>query len=85
MGSDLEVRLLAIEIGQDVVVITGLNGDFRYARKFTCNPPPVPKMRGGIFILIDLMELLNNWEQKKPLLLLILHNGSNHYDSTISL
>ena len=62
-----------------MVVITRLNGDFRYA---CCNPPPVTEMRGGIFIPIDLMELLNDWEQKKPL---ILYNGINHYDSTISL
>jgi len=39
-------------------------------------------MRGGIFIPIDLMELLNHWGQKKPKALLILYN---HYDSTVSL
>ena len=83
-GGDLEVCLLAIAIGRDVVVITGSN-DFKYARKFPCNLPPLPKMRGGIFIPVEITELLNQWEQYKPLPLLILYNGINHYDSIISI
>ena len=83
-GGDLEVRLLAIAVGRDVVVITGSN-DFKYARKFPSKPPPLPKMRGGIFIPVEITDLLIHWEQYKPLPLLILYNGINHYDSTISL
>ena len=83
-GGDLEVRLLAIAIGLHVIVITG-SCDFKYARKFPCNPPPLPKMRGGIFIPVTITELLDQWEQYKPSPLLILYNGTNHYDSTISL
>ena len=83
-GGDLEVRLLAIAIGLHVIVITG-SRDFKYARKFPCNPPPLPKMRGGIFIPVTITELLDQWEQYKPSPLLILYNGTNHYDSTISL
>ena len=48
-GGDLEVR-------QDIIVITGSN-DFKYASKFPCNPPPLPKMRGGIFIPVEITEL----------------------------
>lgn len=84
-GGDLEVRLLAIGIGQDVIVITESDNEFTHARKFPSCPPPVPKMRGGIFIPIEITELLNQWEQYKPRPLLILYNGINHYDSTISL
>ena len=83
-GGDLEVRLLAIAIGQDVIVITGSH-DFKYARKFPCNPPSLPKMRGGIFIPVEITELLDQWKQYKLSPLLILYNGINHYDSTISL
>ena len=50
--------MLAIAIGQDVIVITGSH-DFKYARKFPCNPPPLPKMRGGIFIPVEITELLD--------------------------
>ena len=83
-GGDLEVRLLAIGIGR-VVVITG-SGDhdiFTSARKFPCHPPPVSKMKGGIFIPIELPELAAQWKNYKPSPLLIIYNGINQYDSTI--
>ena len=83
-GGDLEVRLLAIAIGRDIVVITGtMNSNvFICARRFLCRPPPVPKMRGGIFIPVDIPELITQWKQYNPSPLLIIYNGINHYDST---
>ena len=51
-GGDLEVRLLAIGISKEIVVITGFGDTFTSARRFPCHPLPVPKMRGGIFIFI---------------------------------
>lgn len=81
-GSDLEVRLLAIGIGREIVVITGSGDSYTCARRFLCHPPPVPKMRGGIFIPIDITELPSQWKQYKPSPLLIMYNGTNHYDST---
>jgi len=62
-GGDLEVRLLAIAIGREIIVITGSNNDYKHARKFPCNPPPLPKMRGGIFIPIEITELMNSTSQ----------------------
>ena len=57
-GGDLEVRLLAIGIGRVVVITGSIDHDiFTSARKFPCHPPPVPKMKGGIFIPIELPEL----------------------------
>lgn len=51
-GGDLEVRLLAIGMKRDIVVITtASNGCSCYARKFPCQPPPLPKMRGGSLFL----------------------------------
>ena len=80
-GGDLEVRLLAIGIGKEIVVITGSGDTFTSARRFLCHPPPVPKMRGGIFIPIDVFELSSQWTHYKPSPLLIIYNGINHYDS----
>ena len=84
-GGDLEVRLLAIATGQDVIVVTESVNNFIYARRFPSCPPPAPKMRGGIFIPMEIAELLSQWEQYEPKPLLILYNGINHFDSTISL
>lgn len=56
-GGDLEVHLLAIAIARQIVVITGSGDNFTSAQKFPCCPPPVPKMRGGIFIPIEITEL----------------------------
>ena len=82
-GGDLEVRLLAITIGREIVVVTGCRGMFTSARKFPCKTPPVPKMRGGIFIPIEIAELCVQWNNYEPIPFLIVYNGVNHYDSTV--
>ena len=43
-----EVWLLAIGTGKEIIVVTGADNKFTFARRFPCNPPPVPKMRGEI-------------------------------------
>ena len=48
-GGDLEVRLLTIGLHRDVVVITASNA-ITFARKLSSQPPPLPKMCGGVFI-----------------------------------
>ena len=50
-GGDLEIRLLAIALHRDIVVLTS-GTDGSYARRFPCKVPPLPKMRGGVFIPI---------------------------------
>ena len=82
-GGDLELRLLAIGIGKEIVVITGFDNKFTSARRFPCHPSPIPKVKGGIFIPVDISELSSQWKCYKPLPLLIIYNGRNHYDSTI--
>ena len=82
-GGDLELHLLAIAIGKEIVVVTGSDNKFTSARRFPCHPPPIPKMRGGIFIPVDISQLSSHWKDYKPLPLLIIYNGINHYDSTI--
>ena len=82
-GGDLEVRLLAIGINKEIVVIMGSGDTFTSARRFPCHPPPVPKMRGGIFIPLDIFELASQWTHYKPSPLLIIYNGINHYDSVL--
>ena len=83
MGDDLEVRLLAIGISKEIVVITGFGDTFTSARRFPCHPPPIPKMRDGIFILLDIFELASQWTHYEPSPLLIIYNGINHYDSVL--
>ena len=81
-GGDLEIRLLAIALHRDIVVLT-CDTDGSYGRRFPCKLPPLPKMRGGVFIPITSDELCNQWQSASPSPLLIIFNGSNHYNSTI--
>lgn len=64
-GGDLEVRLLAIGLHRDVVVITASNA-ITFARKFPSQPPPLPKMRGGVFIPLTTQQLCDQWRSWKP-------------------
>jgi len=82
-GGDLEVRLLAIALEKEIVVLSGSENNFTSARRFPCHPPPIPKMGGGIFIPIDVTELASQWKYYNPHPLLIIFNGINHYDSAI--
>ena len=75
---DLEIRSLAIALHR--VLTSAIDGS--HARKFPCKPPPLPKMRGGVFIPITSDELCNQWHLASPPLLIIF-NGLNHYNSTI--
>ena len=85
-GGDMEVRLLAIALHRDIVVITANStSDGSYARRFPCGPPPLPKMSGGIFIPVKCDELCVQWPTMTPSPLVIMFNGLNHYDSTLSL
>jgi len=78
-GGDLEIRSMAIK---EVTVITDSVGD-AFARKYPCQPPPVSKMKGGVFIPLSGDELC---AQYNSLLchnsLVLLYNGCNHFDST---
>ena len=82
-GGDLEVRLLAIGLSREIIVVTGSRNTFTFARRFPFHPPPIPKMRGGIFIPMNVAELLEQWKSFDPFPLLIIYNGINHYDSTV--
>jgi len=71
-GGDLEVRLLAIGIGREIVVLTGHGSIFTSVQKFPCQPPPVPRMRGGIFIPVEVDELCEQWNNYKPQPLIVI-------------
>ena len=67
-GGDTELRLLAIGIQRDIVVITAqINHSYTFTRKFICQPPPVPKMRGGtsLFPLLLVSCVLNGIPQSR--------------------
>jgi len=82
-GGNLEICLLAIAIEREVVAISGSGNNFTSTRRFPCHPPPIPKIRGGIFIPVDVTELAAQWNCYNPRPLLIIYNGINHYDSAI--
>lgn len=82
-GGDLEVRLLAIGIGKEIVVIIGSGNVCTSACRVPCHLSPVPKIRGGIFIPISIFELSSQGTHYKPSPLLIIYNSINHYDSVI--
>ena len=63
-------------------MLTGGSNSATYACRFPCQPPPIPKMMGGIFIPVTTEEMCQHWESYIPQLLLILYNGHSHFDST---
>ena len=81
-GGDLELRLLAIGLKRDIVVLTAVHDGSTYARQFPCQAPPIPKMRGGIFIPLSSNELCGQWTSLDATPLLVIYNGHSHYDST---
>ena len=65
-GSDLEVRLLAIGLKRDIVILTAVHDSNSYAHRYPCEPPSIPKMGGGIFIPWFTNELCEKWEPLNP-------------------
>ena len=45
-GGDIELRLMAIGLKKDILVITDSSVGNAFARKFPHQPPPAPKMKG---------------------------------------
>lgn len=70
-GGDLEIHLLAIGIQRDILVICGSGNRFTSSRRFPCRPPPIPKMRGGIFIAVNVTELSTQWNHNLYLLFIM--------------
>jgi len=83
-GSDLDVRLMAIGLQRDIIVVTALLDGSTYARRYLSQPPPLPKMKGGVFIPLTTEVFCSQWKLWKPSPLLIIYNGHYHYDSTIA-
>ena len=75
-GGDVELRLMAIGLKQNIIVITDSVNVF--ARKF----PKDPKLKGGVFIPLTSSELYANTSLAKECLIIV-YNGSNHYYSTL--
>lgn len=79
-GGDLEIRLIAIGLKKEVIVITDSTFGNVFARKYPYLIPPVSKMKGGVFIPLTCDELCASLPSRDSLI--ILYNGYNHYDST---
>ena len=80
-GSDLDVHLMAIGLQRDIVV-TALHDGSTYARIYHSQPPPLPNMKGGVFVPLQTEDLCSQWKLWNSAPLLIIYNGHNHYDST---
>ena len=65
------------------MVLTAAQNGSAYACRFPCQPPPVPKMSGGIYIPLSTNQLCDQWKLLDPTPLLIIYNGHSHYDSTV--
>ena len=61
-GGYLEVRVLAIGLKRDIMVLTAAQDGSTYACRFPSQPPPVPKMSGGIFIPLSTNKLCDEWK-----------------------
>jgi len=85
LGGNLEVCMLVIGLKRDIVVLTDASNSATYARRFPCQPPPIPKMAGGIFIPVSTKERGKHWESRNPQPLLIIHNGRSDYESAVNL
>ena len=59
-GGDLEVRLMAIGLQRDIVVVTVLRDGSTFARRYFSKPPPLPKMKGGIFDTLTTEDLCSH-------------------------
>ena len=82
-GGDIELRLMAVGLKRDILVITDSSVGSVFARKFPSQPPPVPKMKGGFFIPVSSGELCSSEQSTQSQnCLIVVYNGSNHYDST---
>ena len=84
-GGDLELRLLAIGLQRDIIVVTATTDGSTFGRKYPSQPPPVDKMSGGVFLPLNTETICKQWQHWKPTPLLIIFNGTNHYDSTLCL
>jgi len=79
-GGDLEVCLLAIRLHRDIVVITA--GDVgSYVRRFPQAAPLCPRWVEEFPLTCE--ELCTQWPSMIPPPLVIIFNGSNHYDLTL--
>ena len=67
---------------RDIIVVTASHDGSTYARKYFSQPPPLPKMKGGVFVPLTTEDLCSQWKLWKHAPLLIIYNGQNHYDST---
>ncbi|XP_065884579.1 uncharacterized protein [Dysidea avara] len=82
-GGDLEIRLMAIGLKKEVIVVTDSTVGNVFARKYPYQPPPVSKMKGGVFIPLTCDELCAQYDSLPcHNSLVLLYNGHNHFDST---
>ena len=58
-GGDLELRLLVLGLHRNIIAVTASIGEQHatHVCKFPFEPPPLPRMRGGIFIPLKIQEL----------------------------
>lgn len=80
-GGDLHVRLMAVGLKKNITVITDYESGSVFGRYFHSTPPPIPKMKGGVFKPSTYGDIYRT-KYCSPGTLFIIYNGCNHYDYT---
>ena len=75
-GGDIELRLMAVGLKKDILVITDSSVGNVFARRFLYHPPPVPKMKGGVFIPLSSDELCSEHSTQLQNSLIVVYNGT---------
>ena len=75
-GGDVELRLMAVGLKRDILLLCLERGSVTTARLFPRTPPPL-RMRGGVFHPVPLSEVRHHLHH-----FVIIYNGHQHYDST---
>ena len=85
-GGDLEIRLMAIGLKKEVTVITDSTVGNAFAWKYPYQPPPVSKMKGGLFTPLTCDELCAQYDLLPSHdSLIILYNGCNLYQTLVTM
>lgn len=82
-GAALELRLLALGLAHDIVVLTGGSSAIAGARIFPCTAHTATRhMAGGHFEVQSLNDIAHRYHDCDPRPYFIIFNGRDHYDST---
>ena len=81
-GGDLEIRLLALGLKLDIVVITNETNGTSSARLYPAEAHPTGNMNGGIFFTVKTSKISEILQNRSNKYIVILYNGVDHFNTT---